>query len=148
MIDVNVDGIGVLSALVDTGAKVSALTYDCLNLGIDLRPARRDYRSVDGTPVTNVVGETDLIVRFDGAVVHLNDVVVLEEMSHPLLLGIDFVANGNILISGSKGVATVTVQRQPEPDVPLSIDDGKIQTDRFTIEDVKQKIGRNRRFFR
>ena len=36
VIDVNVDGIGVLSALVDTGAKVSALTYDCLNLGIDL----------------------------------------------------------------------------------------------------------------
>ena len=36
----------------DTGAKVSALTYDCLNFDIDLRPARIYYRSVDGTPVT------------------------------------------------------------------------------------------------
>ena len=31
------------------------------------------------------MGETDLVVRFDGAVVHLNDVVELEEMSYPLL---------------------------------------------------------------
>lgn len=87
----------------------------------------------------NVVGERDLVVLFDGAFVSLNDVLFLEKMSHPLLLGIDLVANGNILISGFKEVNTVTVQNQPKPDIPASIEDMKKQTERFTIDDVKQK---------
>lgn len=84
------------------------------------------------------MGERDLVVLFDGAFVSLNDVLFLEKMSHPLLLGIDLVANGNILISGFKEVNTVTVQNQPKPDIPASIEDMKKQTERFTIDDVKQ----------
>ncbi len=77
---VNVKEIGAVEGMVATGAKITGVSLDSLSEETEIRLATRNYLTVDGNNITNVVGETDLTVTFQGRDVGLNNVAVLETM--------------------------------------------------------------------
>ena len=130
------EGIGQLTALVDTGARSSVLAYEQVPDGVALKPVSRDYRSVDGSYVMNIVGEIDITVVFESKVVHLTEVAVLRELPYPMLLGMDFISKGNVTITGGGSGASVAVQEE----VKVEQVGVEIGVGRFTVEDVKRKL--------
>ena len=135
-IRVEVEGIGQLTALVDTGARSSVLAYEQVPDGVALKPVSRDYRSVDGSYVMNIVGEIDITVVFESKVVHLTEVAVLRELPYPMLLRMDFISKGNVTITGGGSGASVAIQEEVKEDRKgLTVGFG-----RFTVEDVKRKL--------
>lgn len=80
--------IGVVEALVDSGAKNSVISENLLS-GRSTFPIKPCLSGDDGSAFENIVGETSLTERFGGVVVDLNQVVVLKTAVFPLVLGIE-----------------------------------------------------------
>ncbi|KAI9553751.1 hypothetical protein GHT06_019003 [Daphnia sinensis] len=84
--------------------------------------APSNYRSIDGTPINNVVGETALTVRYRGVLVDLPRVAVVKKMLYPLVLGIEWIVQSGASIKGVEGVAEVIM---PEPGPVSNVDKEK-----------------------
>ena len=144
---VKVKEIGSIEGMVDTGAKTTGVSLGYLNDEAEIRASTKTYLTVDGNHITNVVGETDLTVTFQGKDVWLPNVAVFKEMVYPLVLGIDWITRGNIVIIGREGGALVSVSNQVITE-KLPSDNGTsvkeefvpAEFTRYTIEDVKRKF--------
>ncbi|EFX63006.1 hypothetical protein DAPPUDRAFT_119627 [Daphnia pulex] len=97
-----------MEAMVDSGAKNSAVSEEWLvnRSCFEIRPPS-NYRSLDGMPINNVVGETALTVRYQGVVVDLPRVAVVKKMLYPLVLGIEWIVQSGAVIKGVEGKAEV-----------------------------------------
>ncbi|EFX67804.1 hypothetical protein DAPPUDRAFT_330692 [Daphnia pulex] len=94
--------------MVDSGAKNSAISEEWLvNRSCFEIRAPSNYRSLDGMPINNVVGETALMVRYQGVVVDLPRVAVVKKMLYPLVLGIEWIVQSGAVIKGVEGKAEV-----------------------------------------
>ena len=84
VIKVDIFRIGIVDAMVDSGAKNSVICEDLLS-GRSCFPIRpsSSYRNIDGSAVGNVVREVSISVRVGGSVVDLNRVVVLNAVLNP-----------------------------------------------------------------
>ena len=134
---VNIKEIGDVEGMVDTGAKITGISLDSLSEDTKIRPPTRNYLTVDGNYITNVVGETDLTVTFQGRDVGLKNVAVFETMVYPLVLGIDWITKGNIIISGRQGGALVSVNN---PIVTEGLPLNTPTATRFSLEGVMKKL--------
>ena len=113
---VKVKEIGSIVGTVDTGAKTTGVSLGYLNDEAEIRASTRTYLTVDGNHITNVVGETDLTVTFQGKDVWLPNVAVFKKMVYPFVLGIDWITRGSIVIIGREGGALVSVSNQVIPE--------------------------------
>lgn len=100
--------IGELKALVDSGAKNSAISEELLlnRSCFEVHPPTK-YRFIDGTTIDNVVGEVSLTVRYRGIVVDLPRVAVMRKMFYPMVLGVEWIVGSGANVRGVEGVATV-----------------------------------------
>ena len=81
VIKVDIFRIGIVDAMVDSGAKNSVICEDLLSgrSCFLIRPSS-SYRNIDGSAVGNVVGEVSISVRVGGSVLDLNRGVVVRSM--------------------------------------------------------------------
>lgn len=114
-IQADVFRIGGLRAMVDSGAKHSAISEETLTdrTAFPIRPPS-NYRFLDGSPVDNVVGEISLTVRYQGTIVDLPKVAVLRNMMYPLVLGVEWIVKSGVTIKGVDGRAEVIVPLESE----------------------------------
>lgn len=95
----------------DTGAKQSVIRAD-LVLGqscFNIQSPLKNWRSLDGN-ILAVVGETSLVVRFNGTTIDLTQVLVMENAAHPVVLGMDWIgkAEAVIYVENEKPVVNVS----------------------------------------
>lgn len=112
-VDADVFRIGtIIDSLVDTGAKRSVIDVSELKdtNTFEVRKSSASWIAID-QQLLPVLGEVKLSIRFQGAVVDLDNVLVMENLAHPSVLGADWVAKGDIGIRFSKG--KWLVKRQP-----------------------------------
>lgn len=107
-IDAEVFRVGELKAMVDSGAKNSAISEGMLlgRSGFAVLPPSK-YSFIDGTLMDNVIGEASLTIRYKGTVVDLEKVAVVRGMLYPLLLGVEWIVKSDAMIKGVEGVARV-----------------------------------------
>lgn len=112
VIEVDVFRVGLVKAMVDSGAKNSVIRADLIRgrSVFDLRVASRTWRTLD-YQILPLVGETSLVVRFGGAVTDLNQVLVMENAIFPMVLGMDWIERSGAVICVKEGVAIVEVTR-------------------------------------
>lgn len=117
--------IGELRALVDSGAKNSAISEELLlnRSCFEVHPPSK-YRFIDGTTIDNVVGEVSLTVRYRGIVVDLPRVAVMMKMLNPVVLGVEWIVGSAANVRGVEGVATV-IMLNVIPDSVASVQDVK-----------------------
>ncbi|KAI9549224.1 hypothetical protein GHT06_006826 [Daphnia sinensis] len=114
-----------MKAMVDSGAKNSAICEEMLvnRSWFEIR-APSNYRSIDGTPINNVVGETALTVR----------VAVVKKMLYPLVLRIEWIVQSGASIKGVEGVAEVIM---PEPGPVSNVDKEKKREDVLEAKKIR-----------
>ncbi|KAI9550031.1 hypothetical protein GHT06_007622 [Daphnia sinensis] len=124
-----------MKAMVDSGAKNSAICEEMLvnRSWFEIR-APSNYRSIDGTPINNVVGETALTVRYRGVLVDLPRVAVVKKMLYPLVLGIEWIVQSGASIKGVEGVAEVIM---PEPGPVSNVDKEKKREDVLEAKKIR-----------
>ncbi|KAI9550771.1 hypothetical protein GHT06_004558 [Daphnia sinensis] len=112
VIEVDVFRVGLVKAMVDSGAKNSVIRADLIRGRsiFDLRVASRTWRTLD-YQILPLVGETSLVVRFGGTVTDLNQVLVMENAIFPMVLGMDWIERSGAVICVKEGVAIVEVTR-------------------------------------
>lgn len=101
--------------MVDSGAKNSVIRADLIRERsvFDVKVASKTWRSLD-FQVLPLIGETNLIVRFDGAVTDLSQVLVMEKAIYPMVLGMDWIERAGAVICVKHGVAIVEVMHGRE----------------------------------
>lgn len=110
--------------MVDSGAKNSVIRADLIRERsvFDIKVVSKTWRSLD-FQVLPLIGETNLIVRFDGAVTDLGQVLVMEKAIYPMVLGMDWIERAGAVICVKHGVAIVEVThgREKEKEVLNSV---------------------------
>ena len=84
---VKVKEIGSIEGMVDTGAKTTGVSLGYLNDEAEIRASTKTYLTVDGNHITNVVGETDLTVTFQGTMCGYPTWLCLKRWCIPLSWG-------------------------------------------------------------
>jgi len=153
--DVDIHRIGDVRALVDSGAKRSVVSYDLIK-GRNSFPIMKPktlWQAIDSEPISNVIGETNLVIRYQGTLVELDRVVVMKKIVSPLVLGIEWINAARTWVGAidQKGIVVRQPQeeaRPPPPSRPLAsrtrrramvFPDAPIRPV-FTVEDVKRKL--------
>lgn len=136
----------IKDSLVDTGAKRSVIDFTELkdrNTFI-IRKSSTPWIAVD-QQLLPVMGEVTLSVRFQGAVVDLDNVLVMENLVYPLILGADWIAKGNISIRFNDGewiverhpTSVVCGTTMPSSGIPrqilASLDEGTVEEEALTL---------------
>ncbi len=85
--------------MVDTGSRKSVI---CSNLvrersSFNIHSTLKNWRSLDGN-ILAVVGETNLIVRYSGETIDLKQVLVMENVAYPVVLGMDWIGKAGAVI--------------------------------------------------
>jgi hypothetical protein len=60
-------------------------------------PSKKNWRSLDGN-ILAVVGETNFIVRYSGETIDLKQVLVMENVAYPVVLGMDWIGKTGAVI--------------------------------------------------
>jgi hypothetical protein len=60
-------------------------------------PSKKNWRSLDGN-ILAVVGETNFIVRYSGETIDLKQVLVMENVAYPVVLGMDWIGKAGAVI--------------------------------------------------
>jgi hypothetical protein len=60
-------------------------------------PSKKNWRSLDGN-ILAVVGETNFIVRYSGETIDLKQVLVMENVAYPVVLGMDWIVKAGAVI--------------------------------------------------
>ena len=101
--------VGVVRALVDSGASKSAISYEVIrNSGLRIEPVKKRWRTVDGDG-RGIIGQMELTVEYGGSQIRLPEVIVFEKLQVPLILGIEWIgaANASIRVENQVGVVTL-----------------------------------------
>lgn len=82
--------IGEVKAMVDSGAKFSAVSEDVYRrTTIPMQAITSPWAFADGTVINNVIGEINVLVRYRDSVVELFRVAVIRGLQRQLILGVD-----------------------------------------------------------
>lgn len=131
--NVDVHRIGEVKALVDSGAKRSVVAFSVIQ-GRNSFPIRKplsSWQTIDLEPVSNVLGETSLMVRYEGTIVELDRVVVMKDVVSPLILGIEWLDAARTMVGSvdQKGMVTHRiVEETPTPSSSLPMTSIPVQT--------------------
>ena len=106
----DVDGVGEVQAVVDSGAAKSAVRYDIVaGTGLVIRPTRRKWMCADGF-ANGVIGEVELTVAYEGRLVRLPEVVVFKHLVEPFLLGIEWIDAANVAVMAESHLGVVVLR--------------------------------------
>ena len=92
-ITVDVLRMGDTTAMIDTGAKRSAIALDLIKdrNSFPIKESMSNWRLADGEPARGVCGEISMTVSYRGHIIELPRVVVMRRQSAPFILGIEWI---------------------------------------------------------
>ena len=137
-INVDIFRMGEATAMVDSGAKRSAIRADLIanRNSFPIRNSSSCWRTADGGIARNVVGETSLTIRYKGHVVELPRVVVMNNLAPPFILGIEWVdaMRAAVTTKDGKGVVTFKKQENSKSSEAVMKERSPRQPDNITLE--------------
>lgn len=150
MIRVAIENVGEMTALLDTGASVTAVRKGALK-GIRLKSKGMTpgLRGIDNK-IIQVVDEISLNVRWSGSVIRLEKVAVVESAPFPLILGVDWLtkANLNLVCKDNKIIPVRQTQEKVDDEEKHSGDEGydsSMEMSDELFEDVEKELPTRRR---
>jgi len=84
-----------------------------------IRKPLSNWQTIDLEPVSNVIGETSLVIRYGGTIVELDRVVVMKKVVAPLILGIEWLNAARTLVGAVNQKGEVTHRSREESSTPI-----------------------------